>query len=332
MSKDYYQILGVEKNATEEDVKKAFRKLAHQYHPDKNKGDSTKFKEINEAYQVLSDKKNALNMISLVRILMVPKADRREVLVVLIFQVFRNKVDLAVLSLISEILVICSETFLGGAGAREKGRGRDISTEINIKFEESIFGTERKILITKQSACLDCEGTGGAKGSKKETCKKCNGNGKIRETKRSIFGTFATNKECDTCFGEGKVFVDNCKTCRGEGVLRRQEEIKIVIPAGIQNGEMIRMTGAGEAVMTKGQSGDLYIKINVVPHTSIKRDGHSLKTDLEIKLTDALLGKVVEIETLDGMEKVSIPMGASEGEIMRKAKVYQVGVGEEISW
>ncbi|HRH30675.1 MAG TPA: molecular chaperone DnaJ [Candidatus Paceibacterota bacterium] len=316
MSKDYYQILGVEKNATEEDVKKAFRKLAHQYHPDKNKGDATKFKEINEAYQVLSDKKKRAQYDQFGQNFDGTQGgpagggfggfD---------FSGFSQQGGFGGAQFDFGDLGDMFGDFFGGVGTRER-RGRDISTEINIKFEESIFGTERKILITKQSVCLDCDGSGGAKGSKKETCKKCNGNGKVRETKRSLFGTFTTNRECDTCFGEGKVFVDNCKACRGEGVLRRQEEIKIVIPAGIQNGEMIRMTGAGEAV-TKGQSGDLYIKINVVPHASIKRDGHSLKTDLEIKLTDALLGKVVEIETLDGIEKVSIPMGASEGEIMK---------------
>lgn len=311
--KDYYKILGVEKNASEEDVKKAFRKLAHQYHPDKNKGDATKFKEINEAYQVLSDKQKRAQYDQF--------GTEKSSFGQGGFGGFEG-FDFSQFSqggfgsaqFDFEDLGDMFEDFFGG-GVRTR-RGRDISTEINIKFEESIFGTKRKILITKQSKCLDCSGTGGTQGSKKKTCEKCNGQGKIREIKRSFFGTFTTNQECLNCFGEGKVFEENCKTCRGAGVLKRQEEITISIPAGISNGEIIRLTSMGEAI-SKGQSGDLYVKINVSSHKEIKRDGPNLITNLEIKLTDALLGKNFEIQTLDGIEKISIPAGATEGEIMK---------------
>ena len=202
-------------------------------------------------------------------------------------------------------------------GARAQARrGRDISTEIQISFEDSIFGVERNILITKTSTCETCHGSGGKPGTKNKKCSKCNGAGKIHETKRSFFGAYSSVKICEECAGSGQVPEEKCQICQGVGVFRKEEPIKVMIPAGINNGEMIRMTGMGEAI-PKGASGDLYIKINVAPHRTFKREGLNLVMNMDIKLTDALLGMEKKIDTLDGEITVKIPEGVTHGEILR---------------
>lgn len=321
MSKDYYETLGVNKGASKDEIKKAFYKLAHKYHPDKKEGNEAKFKQVNEAYQVLSDdtkrskydqfgsgfenmgqgnygggQQGGFGGFDFSGAQGFGNAD---------FD-FGNLND------------IFSDFFGGGMGGgrREARRGRDISTEIQISFSDSIFGTERKVLITKTSKCLTCHGSGARAGTKMETCKICNGQGKIRESKRTIFGNIASTKVCDVCLGTGEVPKEICETCRGKGVLRREEEVSIAVPAGIRDGEMIRMTGYGEAV-SRGETGDLYVKINVTPHSVFKRDGNDLVMNLNLKLSDALLGLEYPIQTLDGEIKVTIPEGVSINEILR---------------
>jgi molecular chaperone DnaJ len=205
---------------------------------------------------------------------------------------------------------------MGGGGRTETRRGRDISTELQVSFSDSVFGTNRKVLLTKTSKCSTCNGTGAKAGTKMETCRYCNGQGKIHEAKRTILGTISSTRLCEECLGSGEVPKEKCETCKGKGVMRKEEEVTINIPAGIRDGEMIRMTGMGEAV-SKGTSGDLYIKINVVSHPVFKRDGNDLVMNLEIKLSDALLGTEYDIDTLDGRIKVKIPEGVSINEILR---------------
>ena len=313
MNKDYYNILGVEKGASKEEIKKAFYKLAHKYHPDKKEGNEAKFKQVNEAYQVLSDdvKRSKYDQygsgFESAQQGGFGGADFSGG-----FQGANVDFDFGNLN------DIFSDFFGGGMGGgrRETRRGRDISTEIQISFSDSIFGTDRKVLITKTSNCLMCHGSGAKTGSKMETCKVCNGQGKIRESKRTIFGNIANTKICETCLGAGEVPREICEACKGKGVLRREEEVLIVIPAGIRDGEMIRMAGYGEAV-SKGTTGDLYIKINVVPHAIFKRDGNNLVMNLNLKLSDALLGTEYSIQTLDGEIKVVIPEGVAINEILR---------------
>jgi molecular chaperone DnaJ len=213
---------------------------------------------------------------------------------------------------------IFSDFFGGGMGGgrAQARRGRDISTEIQISFADAVFGVSRKILITKTSMCNVCGGKGAKPGTKMETCKKCNGRGEIRETKRTILGNISSTKVCEDCLGTGEMPKELCENCRGKGVLRKEEEISIVIPAGIKDGEMIRMTGLGEAI-PHGTAGDLYIKINVQSHPVFKREGHDLVMNLNIKLSDALLGTEYPIETLDGPIKVKIPEGVTINEILR---------------
>ena len=320
--KDYYETLGVNKNASKDEIKKAFYKLAHKYHPDKKEGNEAKFKQINEAYQVLSDdaKRSKYDQYG-------PAFEnaqhgygggQRSGFGGFDFSGFGDfsAQGGSAFGEDFDLNDIFSDFFGGGGGRRETRRGRDISTEVQISFSDSIFGTNRKILITKTSSCLSCHGSGAKTGSKMETCKTCNGQGKIRESKRTIFGNIANTKICEVCLGAGEMPHDICETCKGKGVLRREEEVSIVIPAGIRDGEMIRMTGYGEAV-SRGATGDLYIKINVAPHAVFKRDGHNLVMNLNLKLSDALLGAEYPIQTLDGEIRVTIPEGVALNEILR---------------
>lgn len=326
MAKDYYEILGVNKGASKDEMKKAYHKLAHKYHPDKNKGDDTKFKEVNEAYQTLSDdgKRAHYDRFGSAG----PNMGGAQGyggfnqgaggFGGFDFSGFQQgggvEFDMG------DIGDIFGEFFggggMGGRGRSQQARGRDISTEIDISFEESIFGVKRSVLISKQSTCDICKGTGGKPDTKMDTCKTCNGKGKVREMKRSILGTFETARVCDSCHGAGKIPNEKCSECKGKGVHNKQEDISIAIPAGINNGEMIRMTGKGEAI-SHGQTGDLYIKVNVKSHSIFRRDGSNLIMDLPIKLTDAILGFEYKLKTLDGDMDVTIPEGVNHGELLR---------------
>ncbi len=315
MAKDYYETLGVNKGATKDEIKKAFYKLAHKYHPDKKEGNEAKFKEVNEAYQVLSDdgKRSKYDQFGsgFENMGQGGGYGGGQGFEGFDFSGFGNGNADFDFGNLNDIF----SDFFGGGRAQAR-RGRDISTEVQISFSEAVFGINRKILITKTSECLTCHGSGAKAGSKMETCKHCNGQGKIHETKKTFLGSISSTKLCETCLGSGEVPHEVCDKCKGKGVLRREEEISIAIPAGIRDGEMIRMTGMGEAV-TKGTTGDLYIKINVAPHPVFKRDGNDLVMNLNLKLSDALLGMEYPIETLDGEIKVTIPEGVSINEILR---------------
>ncbi|MEX0910261.1 MAG: molecular chaperone DnaJ [Candidatus Paceibacterota bacterium] len=312
MAKDYYQILGVDKKASTEDIKKQFRKLAHKYHPDKQGGDEAKFKEINEAYQILSNdkKRSEYDMYGNVFSGGSTGGGHGSNMGGFDFSGFNGgggfEFDLG---------DIFGDMFGGGRGRTK--RGRDISVDIQISFEESVFGVKRNLLINKIGACDTCGGSGAASSSKTKTCSTCNGKGKINETRRSFIGAVTINTTCSTCKGKGTIPEKPCSDCGGGGVKKKNEEINIKVPAGIENGEMIRLSGRGEAV-SGGQNGDLYVKIHVEPHPVFKRDGYDLRMDLNVKLSDALLGAAYNIETIDGKNlTVKIPAGISFGEILR---------------
>lgn len=260
MSKDYYKILDVDKSASKDEIKKAFYKLAHKYHPDKKEGDEAKFKEVNEAYQTLSDDKkraqydrfgsNYQNMGG------GQQGGGFGGFEGFDFSGFQNGGGMEF-----DLNDIFSD-FFGGGGRAQARRGRDLQTEINITFTEAILGVNKKITITKNSECEVCHGKGAKKGTKMETCKTCSGKGKIHEVKRTILGNINNTRICESCFGEGEIPKEVCEECRGKGILKKTEEISIPVPAGINNGETLRMTSQGEAVF-KGTKGDLYIKINI---------------------------------------------------------------------
>ncbi len=309
--KDYYQVLGVERGASKDDVKKAFRKLASQYHPDKKTGNESKYKEITEAYAVLGDDKKRAEYDTYGQSFSgsgpagggFSWADFQQQSGFGGGQGFEFDIN----DIFSNF---------GFGGQSREVRGRDISIDINLNFKESIFGITRKVLITKNSTCEVCDGSGAKSKSDMVSCPTCNGQGKIHETRQSILGNFTTVRECPTCHGRGQVPKDSCHACAGSGVTRKEKEISIDVPAGIQDGEVIRMTGRGEAV-PNGYPGDLYIKIHVEKHPTIKREGATLYSDLPVKLTDALLGAKYRVETIDGNVEIAVPAGIAHGELLR---------------
>jgi len=211
--------------------------------------------------------------------------------------------------------------FFGGSH-RAESRGRDISIDIELSFRESVFGTERRVLIAKVGVCDVCKGSGAAADSKKHTCKACNGKGEVRETRSTFFGQFTSRRVCAECRGKGEMPDALCAVCRGAGVLKREEEIRITVPHGVSDGEMIRMPKMGEAI-SGGETGDLYVKLHVTPDRAFSREGNNILMSLSIKLTDALLGTEYKIQTLDGEEKVHIPKGVAHGELIR---IKELGV------
>lgn len=309
MSKNYYDILGVEKKATKDDIKKAFRKLAQKHHPDKG-GDEAKFKEITEAYSVLTDDKKRREYDSYGQTFAGQGSGGFDPSQFGGFGAGGVEFDL------SDLFGGFGDIF-GGGGGRRARRGRDISIDVEISFKESIYGVKRSVLLTKVGTCDTCEGKGAKPGTTMETCATCNGAGRIHETRDSVLGAFTSVRTCPACEGAGKLPKEKCSTCTGRGVLRKETEIKLEIPAGIDNGEMIRMPGQGEAIKG-GVSGDLYIKVHVKPHAVFKKEGLNLVMQLPVKLTDALLGTTVSVPTLDEkVLEVKIPVMTKVEEILR---------------
>lgn len=301
MTKDYYNVLGVDKKASSDDIKKAFRKLAQKYHPDKG-GDEQKFKEVTEAYAVLSDERKRREYDAYGQSF--PGGAPSGGFGGFDFSQFQNGFG----NVEFDLGDIFGDMF-GGRSARSRTpRGRDISIDIEIPFKDAIFGTKRTILISKVSACDVCSGSGAKKGTSLDTCTVCGGSGRVHEARRSILGQFTTVRVCEQCSGSGKIPKEKCAECSGQGVLRKEEEIGVSVPAGIDNGEMIRMPGRGEA-LKGGTSGDLYVKVHVKTHSVFAREGSNLVMTLPVKLTDALLGATVSIETLEGKTlEVKIPV------------------------
>lgn len=321
MAKDYYETLGLQKGASKDEVKKAFRKLAAKYHPDKKTGDEAKYKEITEAYAVLGDEKKKAEYDTYGHSFQgAGGAGGGAGFGGFSWADFQQAAQQGGFGGGQGFEFDINDIFegfgFGGGGRSRQQRGRDVSIDINLTFDESIFGVTRKVLITKNNTCDTCEGSGAKPGSGMKKCETCNGQGKIQESRQTIMGAFTAVRECNTCMGRGEVPKEQCGACAGAGVRRTEEEIKIQVPAGIQNGEVIRMTSRGEAI-PNGQPGDLYIKVHVEPHKTIKREGSTLYSKLPIKLTDALLGNTYKVDTLDGVVDVKIPEGITHGELIR---------------
>ncbi|MES2952971.1 MAG: molecular chaperone DnaJ [Patescibacteria group bacterium] len=318
---NYYEILGIERGATKDEIKKAFRKLAHQYHPDKKGGDEAKFKKVNEAYQILSDEKKRAQYDQF------GQAGANGGPGGFDYSGFAGGQGFDFSEMFRQAgfgggdgqsadFSDIFEGIFGGGRGRAPRRGRDIAIDVQITFRESVFGVTRTMLLNKVGACNICSGKGAKPGSKMVTCKSCDGKGTIRESRRSLMGTFTTERECDQCAGKGQLPDEPCATCAGKGIVKQAEEIAVHIPAGIGDGEMIRMGGRGEAI-PHGTPGDLYVKIHVERHPLFTRDGANLLMDLEIKFTDALLGAEYKIETLEAPLTLKVPAGISHGELLR---------------
>lgn len=315
MSKDYYKILGVDKNASKEDIKKAFRKLAHEHHPDKG-GNQEKFKEVSEAYSVLSDdsKRSQYDTYGSSG----PTGgggfnQGANGFGGFDFSGFNSQNGQGFEFDLGDIF----GDFFGGGGSRKtQKKGKDIAIDLELSFHDSVFGVEKNIRLTKNSKCKDCGGSGAKKGTAMQTCSVCNGYGKVREAKRSVFGNFMTESICSTCDGSGQIPKEKCHTCSGKGTVKREDELSVKIPADVNDGETIRLSGGGEAIKG-GSSGDLYIKIHVKKDHLFEKEGKNLVTELNIKLSEAILGTKTMLKTLDGEIELKIPEGTKSAEILR---------------
>ncbi|HHV60017.1 MAG TPA: molecular chaperone DnaJ [Clostridiaceae bacterium] len=310
--RDYYEILGLDRNASAEDIKKAYRKLAKKYHPDVNQGDKeaeAKFKEINEAYSVLS------NPVTKARYDQYGHAGMGQDGGFGGFSGFGD-FDFGGFGDIFE-------SFFGGFGrssARTKNgprKGADIKYGLDITFEEAAFGVNKMININRSEKCTACKGTGSKPGSGPETCRHCNGTGQIQYKQSTPFGQFINVKTCEVCNGEGKVITNPCSTCGGRGNIRKNVKIDVKVPAGIDDGQTISLRGEGEPGQRGGPPGDLYISIRVKPHPLFKRQGSDVICEIPITFVQAALGAEIEVPTLDGKVSYKINEGTQTGTVFR---------------
>jgi molecular chaperone DnaJ len=326
MAQDLYSTLGVSKTATPEEIKKAYRRLAHEHHPDKGKGDPEKFKQINEAYQVLSDpdKRSQYDQFG---------------------SAYRNApgggpggqgfggfegFDFGNFAQgfgfgqggqqaggFDDAYDIFSDIFGGGRRATNRQRGIDLEMDLNLSFQEAVFGAEKEIKLEKNDRCPTCSGSGAEPGSKVSTCPKCHGQGQIRTTRRTILGNMATVAQCDQCSGTGKVPDVACRECKGSGQLRRSKTIKVNIPAGVDDGSRVRVSGEGEMGYRGTGAGDLYLRLHVTGHATLKRDGTNIYSESPVSFYQAALGTSVDVETLDGNVNLKVPAGTQSGKVFR---------------
>lgn len=313
MKKDYYNILGVSKSASPEEVKKAYREKAHKFHPDKSGGDEAKFKEINEAYQVLSnpDKRAQYDRFGTAEGFGQPGGPAG-----FDFSNFDfNNVEF-------DLGDIFSDFFGGGSarrGHRVAQRGRDIGVTVEIPLEEAFKGVVKEIELRKLSRCLRCKGDGTEPGTGKIKCKTCEGAGELKKTQRTFFGVFSQSAVCPTCHGEGQYPEQSCKECSGEGRVRKIEKLSIPIPAGIETGGVLRIHNKGEEGIRGGEAGDLEIKVNIKEHEIFERDGADIYSEVGIPFDMAVLGGNVEVKTIDGKVDLKIPSGTESGAVFKLA-------------
>lgn len=311
--RDYYEVLGVSRNATEDEIKKAYRKVAKKYHPDlnpDNKEAEAKFKEASEAYEVLSDPNKRAQYDQFGHAAFDQTAGGG-------FGGFGGFGDFGGFSSFGDIF----DTFFGGGFSRGRTRrgpqrGDDIQTSITLNFEEAAFGVEKEISVMKNVLCKTCSGTGSKSGTSK-TCKHCNGTGQIQIKQSTPFGQYMSVKTCEVCRGEGTVIEDPCGTCGGNGKVRKNVNIIVNIPAGIDDGQTISMRGQGEPGYKGGPPGDLLVTIKIRKHHLFTRDGYNVLCEIPISFVQAALGGDVEVETLDGKVVYKIPEGTQTGTTFR---------------
>lgn len=325
MSKDYYKTLGVEKGASHDEVKKAFRKLAHQHHPDKQGGDEAKFKEINEAYQVIGNEEKrkqydqfgadfqqqggfggGMNWDDYMRQARAQQGGQG-------FGGFGGmNFDFG------DIGDIFGEMFGGGSrGGRRRSRGSDIEMKLDVDFKEAAFGVEKEVELYKTTACKRCHGDGAEPGSKLITCPTCKGQGAVERIQQTILGAMRTQSTCPDCRGQGQKPEKTCTECTGTGVTKQLTKLNVKIPAGIDDGQAIRLTGEGEATAYGGQAGDLYIRMNVKASKDFERSGTDIHSSATISFAQAALGTKIDVKTLDGEVEVKIPAGTQSGKILK---------------
>ncbi|MFC1961759.1 molecular chaperone DnaJ [Chloroflexota bacterium] len=305
IKRDYYEVLGVPRDVSGEDIKKAFRKLAFQYHPDRNQGDGSadKFKEINEAYEVLSD------------------TERRAA-----YDRFGHEGANGLFGRGFEGFDFSFggfgdifDAFFGGAttARRAAQRGGDLEYRMTISFEEAARGCEQKITLNRTEQCATCHGSGAKPGTSASRCPTCNGSGQMRRVQQSIFGRFINTAVCNQCHGSGEIISDPCPECKGSGRNRYKRDINLVIPGGVDDGSRIRLSGEGEAGLRGGAAGDLYLALSVKPHAFFTRDGDDIIYELSVNFAQAALGTKITVPTIDGDAELKIPAGSQSGKVFR---------------
>lgn len=305
MARDYYEILDIEKNASEADIKKAYRNLAKKYHPDLNPDNSEaeqKFKEATAAYEILSDPDKRSRYDRYGHAGVDPQAGGGD------FGGFGD--------IFEDIFDIFGGGFGGySQGARRNGpaKGTDLRYNLNLEFREAVFGVEKEIQFRRSESCATCDGSGAAPGSHKETCSKCHGSGQIRYTQQTPLGQFVRVGTCDLCNGSGEVIEEKCDTCGGSGKENKSRKIKVKVPAGVDNGSVISLREEGEAGSNGGPPGDLYVYISVKEDPVFKRQGNHLFIDMPITFTEAALGAEIEVPTLEGVENFNLSEGTQTG-------------------
>ena len=309
--KDYYEILGVSKSATQDEIKKAYRSKAKQYHPDSNKGNEkeaeAKFKEVSEAYSILSDESKRAQYDRFGSDFANGNyAGYGAGTSGFDFGGFSGGFDI-------DLEDILGSMFGGGFGGFKQTKtgpikGSDLRYNMKLTFEEAVFGVKKEISITRNEKCSSCNGNGSKNGAT-ITCDKCHGTGKIQTVQNTIMGTFNTVKTCDKCHGEGKIIKEPCETCSGTGSVRKAKKIEINIPAGIDDGQAISLSGQGDAGKRGGPNGDLFIVVTVIPHKTFTRKGKNIYFATKIPFVKAVLGGSIKIPTLEGEQEFEIPAG-----------------------
>jgi molecular chaperone DnaJ len=307
VKRDYYEVLGVGRQASADDLKKAFRKIAMDSHPDRNPNDAAaaaRFKEASEAYTVLSDpgRRRSYDMFghAAVEAGGGPAVDFTDMPFADIFNTF----------------------FGGGVGARSRqrsNRGDDLRYDMTITFDEAFIGADKQIDVPRLAICERCTGNGAEPGTGEETCRDCRGSGQIRRQGQSIFGTVVTAATCPTCGGAGRLLKSPCTQCRGQGRIERTRRLAVRIPAGVDTGSQIRISGEGEAGLRGGQSGDLYVVLRVKAHPHLARRDQDVIFELRVNIVQAALGDRIEIPTLEGTVEIAIPAGTQNGQSFRLA-------------
>lgn len=302
-NRDYYDVLGVGRNASEDEIKAAFRKLARQYHPDVNKepGAEEKFKEINEAYGVLSDREKRA------------RYDRF------------GREGLGNMGGFHDYTVDFGDLFeelfgsfgfsTGRSSRRSPRRGRDLQMQVNLTFEEAVFGVEKEIEFQREEVCSRCNGSGAEPGTSPVRCSTCNGQGEVRQVRQTFLGQMVQTTTCPSCNGRGEIISTPCKTCRGGGLERKTVTKKVQIPAGVDRGTQIRLAGEGGPGVYGGPNGNLFLILEVAPHKFFKRRENDIILNIDINVAQATLGAEVEVPTLDGVEKLRIPPGTQPGKV-----------------
>jgi len=307
-NRDYYEVLGVDKSASDDDIKKAFRQKAKENHPDLNPGNKdaeARFKEVNEAYEVLSDNQKRAQY------------DR--------FghagpQMGGGGSPFGGMGGFGGDVSDIFDMFFGGMGSRRRAgpeKGADLRYDLEIAFAEAAFGCEKEITITRSDNCDDCKGSGAKEGTTPKTCTACNGQGQVQVTQNTAFGRFVNVKTCEACRGKGKIIEQPCPTCRGGGKVRKNKKINVSIPRGIDNGQAIPLRGQGEPGNLGGPSGDLFIYITIEPHKFFVRDGTDVHCTVPISFAQAALGDDLEVPTLDGNTTFKVPEGTQPGTTFR---------------